>query len=509
MGDEARPVRSPRAPVRRSRSRAAAERVRVPHRLRAPVGTASEISRLQAVVADLAERALLDEVTRLPNRSGVLAAVREAVATGPGSFAVLVADMDAFELVSAALGATIADQVLEAVADRLARVQRIGDTAGRGNGDRFVLVFRHVPTEAAASLLARRVQVALRRPVLVAGHELHLSCSVGVAMHHPGETAEEVLRHADIARAHAVRQGRSGLTVYDGNLRRKAESDLRLEGELHRAMRTGDIELHYQPVVDIRTTGLASFEALSRWRHPSDGMLAPGRWIGIAEASTMAVAFGDHVLASALVQARAWRDLGLLGPRRIAVNISARQLARPDFAHRVAAALEAAGVPGTALCVEVTETAILQDLDSGIANLRAVRALGVSVAIDDFGTGYSSLAYLRRLPVDVLKIDQSFIDGLGSEHTGVAIVASVIDLAHALGLTVVAEGVETTEHLSVLYELGCDRAQGYLFSRPVPPSQARELLVADELERGTLVGAVPQAAPSPVARAGAGAGRQR
>jgi EAL domain-containing protein (putative c-di-GMP-specific phosphodiesterase class I) len=313
----------------------------------------------------------------------------------------------------------------------------------------------------------------LAKPLKVGRTRLNASASIGVALSGPQTTPEQLLRDADTAMYRAKASGKQRNIVFTPDMRRAAVERWQLETDLRRGLARGEFVLHYQPTLDLADGRIIGFEALARWPHPTRGMLPPVEFIALAEETDLIHPLGRWALGEACRQARAWNDdQPDAVPLGVSVNLSARQFREPALAAGIAQALAGSGLAPGLLTVEITETAAMDDAEVTVATLAALRRVGVAVSIDDFGTGYSSLAYLRRFPVDNLKIDRSFISGLGDEHGDRTIVSAIIELAHALGIRVVAEGVETAAQLACLRELGCDRAQGFLFARALPADEA-------------------------------------
>ena len=426
----------------------------------------------------LAHQALHDALTGLPNRALVTdrlshALVRSARHGGSG-VAVLFLDLDRFKLVNDSLGHAAGDQVLTAVAARLGAAVRDSDTVGRFGGDEFIVVCEDAADGAEVLVLAQRLAESLNAPFAIDGGEVFLSVSIGVALSASSESPEELLRDADAAMYRAKERGRARVEVFDETMRIESAVRLETQSALHRALERAEFLVLYQPVVDLRTGTMAGAEALVRWSHPEHGLLDPTRFIPVAEESGLIVPIGRWVLEEAVRQHARWgkdRPDFVLG-----VNLSARQLRQPDLVDVVRDTVTRHGLDPRRLSLELTESVLMEDVEPHRLALAALRAFGVEVAIDDFGTGYSSLTYLRRYPVDVVKIDQSFVAGLGRDQSASAIVESVVDLAHALGMRVVAEGVETDEQLERLRRLGCDLAQGFLFAPPLPAEALDDLL---------------------------------
>ncbi len=433
----------------------------------------TDITERKEAERELADRALRDELTGLPNRRVLLDRVEHALShRAPATLALLFIDLDDFKLVNDSFGHAAGDELLVTVAARLERAARQGDTVARLGGDEFVVLCEGLDTEDEAVVIAERLQAALVEPIRVGDTRVFATASIGVAVS-PASSGNELLRNADAAMYLAKDRGKARCALYDDALQEAAMARLRTIAELRQSIEEERFVVHYQPIVDLGSGRVASIEALVRWDHPTEGLLSPARFMPEAEATGLVVEIGTQVLR------RACRDLARLRLHRpdlrLAVNLSARQLATTDLATLVAPALAEGGIPADALTLEVTESSVIEDPDQGIATLRALRALGVSLSLDDFGTGYSSLAYLRTLPVDEVKIDRSFVATLGEDPTATALVSGIIGLAHAVGMRVVAEGIETGFHLDELRRLDCDVAQGFLWSPAVPVEEVGDV----------------------------------
>ena len=363
------------------------------------------------------------------------------------------------------------------VAKRLRGCMGPGDTAGRIFGDEFAVLLEAPSGMEEASRVAERLQKGLQAPLHVDGEEVFVSPSIGIALgESPDDRPEEVLRQADLAMYEAKRRGRAEYQIYKPSMNTRAVNRMDRESELRRAVEREEFEVHYQPVIDLETGSVAGFEALARWSHPERGLIDAGEFIELAEETGLIRPIGQRVLEEACQQAKEWRERY---PEKLAwmsVNFSASQFSRqPDLIPKV---LNEIGLEPNALQLEITERAVMDDAEYSIGKLKKLKGQGVSFAIDDYGMGYSCLYYLKRMPVDFLKIDRSFIIGLGERDSGdEAIVSGTISLAHALGLKVVAEGVETEEQLAKLKEVGCDLGQGYHFAEPLPGDEAQRVLV--------------------------------
>jgi diguanylate cyclase (GGDEF)-like protein/PAS domain S-box-containing protein len=432
---------------------------------------AHDITGRKAAEADLAHSATHDSLTGLPNRALLLDRIELALARASrpdsGGVALLFCDLDRFKLVNDTMGHEAGDVVLMAVGERLRAALRPGDTVARIGGDEFVVCCEDLTEPDEAEIIAARILRTMAKPVMVEGREVFVSASVGIRRAGPADTGADLLRDADIAMYRAKQTGRSCVAVFDDVLRHQSETRLEIETGLHRALERGEFRVLYQPTMSIHAGTLAGVEALVRWDHPERGLVPPGEFITVAEETGLIVPIGLWVLEQACQQLTAWRDTGVAS-LKMAVNLSARQLRSPELVSEVAAILDRTRVNRGDICLEVTESVLMDDAQAAESVLGALKALGVRLAIDDFGTGYSSLSYLRKFPVDVLKVDRSFVSNLGSEAEATAIVTSVVHLAQALHLETVAEGVETHEQRVQLDVLGCQLAQGYYWSRPVP-----------------------------------------
>jgi diguanylate cyclase (GGDEF)-like protein len=422
-----------------------------------------------AATRRLAERMLEDSLTGLPTRTLFHRRAEQALARiGHGSLgvAVLSADLDRFGRINESLGHLAGDEVLTEVARRLRSAVPSPDTVARGGGDEFLVLVEDIADEAAAMALADRLLAELRRPLVMDDIEFTCPASIGVVFRDTEGSSVEMLEgNAALAMAAAKAKGRDRAELFTDDLR-VAMPRLSLERELAQAVTKQQFVVHFQPEVELATNRVVGVEALVRWDHPERGLLPPADFVGAAEESGVIIDIGRQVLEESCARLAEWSadDHPQLA---IAVNLSARQLADPGLVEFVRAVLERHGIEPSRLVLEMTESTLVDDADRASAAFAALRDLGVSVAIDDFGTGYSSLRYLKRFPADVLKIDRSFVDGLGLDAGDSAIVAAVIRLAHRLDLTVIAEGVETPEQLAHLKRLGCEQAQGYLWSRPM------------------------------------------
>ena len=432
--------------------------------------------------------ATLDPLTGLPNRISFLRRLAAATATtaptatgrtvsSPGvagdvpCCAVLYIDLDNFKLVNESLGHEGGDQLLIAVAERIADSLRGEDMVARLWGDEFAVLLASVESTAGAVRVAERIAERLGASVSLGGYEKFTTVSVGIAL--GGPTAgrpEEILRDADTAMCRAKAAGKARHAVFDPTMSAQAMERLTLEADLHRAIARGEFRVHYQPIIRLACGSIAEMEALVRWQHPRRGLLSPGAFVPLAEQTGLIRPIGQWVLDEACRQTRRWH---LANPHRppigVSVNLSTRQFEQPDLVEKIGRTLETSGLDPAYLKLEITEAVAVGDAELAVATLWMLKGLGLKLAIDDFGTGYSSLSYLKRFPVDTLKIDRSFVSGLGLYPEDGAIVGAIISFANALGLTVTAEGIETAEQLALLRTLGADYGQGYFFGKPAPP----------------------------------------
>lgn len=424
-----------------------------------------------------------DAVTGLPDRLMLIQPMQVALDRArrkDRGLAVALFALDRFHRIDDWLGRSVGDELLRQVAERLLETTGESDLVGRGSGDEFVVIFSDVGGGRSALALTDRVLSALREPFHVQGYELSVSATVGVSRYPDhAQDVSALLRYAGIAlhRAKAARQ-RGRIELFTDELREAVERRGDLERHLRRALGAGELLLHYQPKVDIRTRKWSGVEALIRWKR-GDQLVSPGVFLPVAEESELIVPIGTWVMLESCRQMRRWHGAGVDLPS-VSVNVSAQQFSRPDFVGTVARVLKSSTLPPGALELEVTETSLMDDVGAAAEKLSELRHLGVRVSVDDFGTGYSSLSYLQRLPVDVLKIDRSFVkdldaEGDGARSSAVALTEAITGLGHSLGLKVLAEGVETEAQLDALAALGCDEVQGYYFSRPVPAPNVSEL----------------------------------
>jgi diguanylate cyclase (GGDEF)-like protein/PAS domain S-box-containing protein len=440
----------------------------------------SDITERKRAEDDLAHRALHDPLTDLSNRTVFMDKLSQALARSERQgtlVAVLFLDLDHFKVINDSLGHDVGDTVLVQTGARLRAAVRPEDTASRFGGDEFVILLEDIQDEVHAIDIAQRLARAVAEPIGLEAGEVVVSTSGGIAIAHgAGEGPEAIVRDADAAAYRAKERGRARWELFDHEMRRRADKRLRTENELRRGIERGHLVLHYQPLMCLDDGRIGSVEALVRWGHPERGLLPPEEFIPVAEDTGLIGPLGSWVLEEACRQAATWSPVAGGGDApAISVNVSARQLARPDFEDTVTRILEETGLDSTRLTFEITETVLMERAPSIVGILARLRAIGVNLVIDDFGTGYSSLTYLKRLPVDALKVDRSFVEGLGRDPEDSAIVAAVVDLAHARALSAIAEGVETKKQLEQLRRVGCDLAQGYYFARPQPADELAEI----------------------------------
>jgi diguanylate cyclase len=422
------------------------------------------------------QQLLRDALTGLPSRLLLMNRLESALARlerAGGHVAVLFVDLDRFKVVNDSLGHHAGDALLLGVTERLRKAVRRHEMPARFGGDEFVLVCEDVADAQHAVAVAERLLKALALPFELDGSQAFVSGSIGIALtDDPNASPADLVRDADAAMYHAKEAGGARWSIFDQVIRDRVVQRQATEAALRTGIDGGELVVHFQPELSVDTTEIVGVEALVRWNRPGVGMVPPAEFIPIAEETGLIVPLGSWVLREACRQARVFDD----GRIVVRVNVSARQLSDANLPDVVADALAESGLPPEQLCLEVTESVVMEDAERSIAALQGIRALGVSVALDDFGTGYSSLSYLRRLPIDGLKIDRSFISGLGHELEDESIVASVIDLARSLGVEVTAEGVETAEQHSRLRAGGCDTMQGFLFARPQPAGDVAALM---------------------------------
>jgi diguanylate cyclase (GGDEF)-like protein/PAS domain S-box-containing protein len=472
-----------------------------------------DITERKAFEEQLSRHAFHDALTGLPNRRLFLDHLDHAIRRAERSnetHAVLFADIDRFKLINDSLGHQTGDQLLTAIADRIRAALRPGDILARFGGDEFTLLLEGVTEVDDAVAAATRMLDQLREPIpLVGGHEVVATLSIGIALTAPGKTRDDILHDADVAMYQAKARGHSGhYEIFDSAaMGARSAERLDLETALRHAIERAELEVHYQPIVAVGTGRFIGAEALVRWNHPERGLLSPAHFIGLAEETGLILPLGRFVLDEACRRARLWRER-FGHPLSISVNLSARQFQQPGLVEEIESVLTHTGVDPGQICLEITESLAMGDVEWTSTVLLRLKALGVRVAIDDFGTGYSSLGYLKQFPVDVVKIDRSFVEGLEGSPVDSAIVAAVVGLADTLGMTTVAEGVETHEQLEHLRSLRCPVVQGYYLAKPLPADAVEALLWA-QLEEGPELAAMAEAHAEPIDRDWSRAGRPR
>jgi len=443
-----------------------------------------DTSERKAFEEQLARHAFQDPLTGLANRRLLLDHLDHALLQAErtsGRVAVLFGDIDRFKVVNDNLGHQVGDELLRVVAERLRRVIRPGDTLSRFGGDEFVVILEGVAAADDASQVAERVLEALRQPVVLGtGHEVVATMSIGMALSQTGTSRDDLLHDADVAMYRAKELGRGGqVAVFDGErMGGRSAGRLDLDTALHHALERNEVEVYFQPLVSLSDQRIVGAEALVRWDHPEHGILSPAQFIELAEDNGTILPIGNAVLEHACRRAKEWHDLGV--PLQVCVNLSARQFKHAGLESQVADVLGSTGIDPSQLLLEITESLAMHDVDSTSTILAKLHTLGVRLAIDDFGTGHSSLGYLARFPIDVIKIDQSFARDIDRDPVKAAIVSAVVALSRAIGSTTVVEGVETLPELEQIKSLGCDMAQGFYFSRPLPTAAFDELLRAGQ-----------------------------
>ena len=444
-----------------------------------------DVSTTRALSLRMSYLAQHDSLTNLPNRTVLNDRLAQAIALAhrhAQQLAVLFLDVDRFKQINDSLGHEIGDRLLRESAHRLHTCVRNSDTVSRHGGDEFVILLSEVAHAADAAVCAEKILLALSAPYHIDGRTLHFTASIGIAAYpDDGTDAQTLMKHADFAMYHAKDVGRNNYQFFDPAMTARAIERHALENGLRHALELGQLQLHYQPILDLQTRAIESVEALVRWRHPHHGLLAPAQFVPIAEESDLIVTIGRWVLREACRQARAWQDAHLPAVR-VAVNVSTVELRHKDFVAGVRTILAETGLAPCYLEFELTETVLMQDSTSTAAVLHALKELGIQLALDDFGTGYSSLSHLKRFPIDALKIDHSFVRNLATNAEDAIIVGLVVNMGKALHMRVVAEGVETPEQLAALQRLACPLGQGHCFDKAMDASEFSALLERAGLE---------------------------
>ncbi|CAN1211934.1 Diguanylate cyclase/phosphodiesterase with PAS/PAC sensor(S) [Tumidithrix helvetica PCC 7403] len=448
---------------------------------------------IRIYVADITERkrsqeiiqyqASHDSLTGLPNRKYMNDFLTLALAQAERTaerIAVVFFDLDRFKLINDSLGHSTGDQLLKSVCDRLKHYLPQGDLLARWGGDEFILVLRHITSPEQALKVAQKVTKILEPPFECDGHELHISTSMGISLYpFDGKDVDTLMKNADVAMYRAKDSGRNNCQLYKSIMHENTFKRLSMENRLCKAIENDELLVYYQPQVNLELGKVVGVEALMRWQHPTLGLLPPNQFIPLAEETGLIVSIGYWLLKHACAQSQAWQLAGI-PPLRLGINLSLRQFRQKDFIEKLSQTLEETGFDPNFLDLELTESIVMENVDESITRLRKLRDMGISLSIDDFGTGYSSLSYLKSLPINVLKIDQSFVRDITENLYDQAIAISIITLAHKLKLNVIAEGIETKEQMELLRSFGCHEMQGYLFNRPIPSDELMELLRAKD-----------------------------
>ncbi len=445
------------------------------------IGIIRDITERKQFETQILHQATHDALTGLPNRvlfHDILAHVMPRVQRTGKLLAVMFLDLDGFKNINDTLGHEYGDILLKEIAQRLARILRTDDMIARQGGDEFTIFLQDISAVEDIIQIAEKILAVVAEPFLMAGHEMHVTASIGITVFPIDDmNLDSLLRNADTAMYRAKELGKNNFQFYTAQMNTLIRERMEIENLLHHALARKELLLHYQPQINLKTGKIVAVEALLRWNHPTKGMVPPEKFIPVAEESGLIVSIGEWVLYTACRQNKAWRDAGL--PHiRMAVNLSARQFRQPHLATVVAKAMASAEIDprSGSLELELTESMIMYDMGKTVATLHELHNMGVRLSIDDFGTGYSSLSYLKRFPISALKIDQSFVQDITTDADAAAIASTVVMLANSLKLSVVAEGVETAEQLASLRNMECDEAQGYYFSEPLPPEKMETLL---------------------------------
>lgn len=431
-----------------------------------------------------------DPLTELPNRTLLAERFNQALSReriDQEHLALLFIDLDRFKNINDTLGHEAGDRLLQVVAKRLSACIRKTDTLARQGGDEFVVLIEHFGALEDVASVAKKILEAVGKPFLLAGKEFRISASIGISISPDnGSDLQALLKHADIAMYRAKDQGKDNYQFYSEKINPHSVGRLDLESDLCHAIERNELVLHYQPKFDVRTGGIVGMEALVRWQHPNKGLISPDQWIPLAEETGLIVPIGTWVLRTACAQTRAWQTQGLPA-LRVAVNLSARQFIRAAIVEDVRKALSETGLDPRWLELEITESMMIHDPEDTLKLLNDLKAMGIHLAIDDFGTGYSSLTYLKRFPIDSLKVDRSFIRNIPDDIGNALITRAIIAMAHSLQLTVVAEGAETASEMEFLRQLNCDQVQGYYFSKPLTAHDFTDLLAQRQVTEGSKV----------------------
>ena len=437
-----------------------------------------------------------DVLTNLPNRLLFHDRLQQALAHAKrysGNLAIFFLDLDGFKGVNDTLGHALGDRLLQDVANRLLATTRESDTIARLGGDEFVILLKGVGHIEDVHKVGRKIRNEISRPFLIDGHSIDLTASIGVSMYpDDGTDMESLMKKADFAMYRAKEEGKNKFELFDISRDYRSCHDATLLEQLQMALRKEELTLYFQPQVDLRSGRMVGCEALVRWQHPVLGLIPPADFVGHAEESGLIVPFGEWVIATACRLNKKWQELGLLHIP-VSVNLSARQFREIGIVDTIEQALHDTGLSARYLMLEITETSAMKDVDYTIAMLESLKQMGVQIALDDFGTGYSSLSYLKRLPIDLLKIDKSFVVGVPGDAEDASIISAIVGLAHNLGMQVVAEGVEKKDQLHFLRSINCDQMQGYFFSTPLPAQEFISLLERDrQLMLDEVITVVPE-----------------
>jgi diguanylate cyclase (GGDEF)-like protein len=444
-----------------------------------------EVTVRKALEEQLRHQAFHDPLTKLPNRVLLMDRLEQALARTARTekpVALLFVDLDNFKFINDSLGHEQGDQLLCGVADRLKACFRPEDTVARIFGDEFTILLEGTGSPTYATQSAERVIETLQSPFVLGGQEVFATPSIGIAFTNSTskDQPEQLMHRADLAMYAAKRAGKGQYRIFDPSMNEQALERLKLENDLRQAIEKNEFRVYYQPIVLLKSGKVVGMEALLRWEHPQHGLLLPSKFISLAEESGMLVPIGHWVLEEACRQAKGWQEHHAFEPSlKVWVNLSGKQLHQLTLVQDIDEVLQKSGLHTSGLGLEITEDVVMEEADLVIGTLEELKSLGVELVIDDFGTGYSSLAYLKRFPVDTLKVDRSFIEGLGKDRNDTMIVSATISLAHALGMKVVAEGVGTAEQLEHLRELGCDLVQGHYFTQPLAAEAASAFLATN------------------------------
>ncbi|HEX8949947.1 MAG TPA: EAL domain-containing protein [Dissulfurispiraceae bacterium] len=445
------------------------------------VGIVRDITERKRMEEEIRHLAHHDELTGLPNKRLFMEVVKFELAQAQRNerkLAILFLDLDRFKEVNDTLGHGAGDSLLKEVAGRLKASVRKSDTVARIGGDEFNILLSDISRVEDITTIARKVMSAFQRPFLAAGHEFHVTTSIGISIYpDDSEEIETLFRYADIAMYHAKERGRNSHQFYNSEINIRSVERMKFESYLRRTIEREELSVYYQPQVDIKSGHIVCAEALVRWRHPKLGLLPSKLFIPAAEKTGFITTIDEWVMRTACAQFKEWQEAG--HPSLcVTVNLSARGFQNPDLVATIARILEETGLPPYCLDIEITESTAMYDIDRTITQLNELTAMGVRISIDDFGTGYSSLSYLKRLPIQRLKIDRSFVKDITTDPDDRAIIKAVTAMAHNMKMTVVAEGVETREQLNFLHETQCDEAQGYFYSKPLPPEEFSDLIAS-------------------------------